>query len=651
MTKLCLLLLAIMIVALVPSALIPQVSSNVVSDWPQDQNDAGHTGYSSNTGPTNNAVLWNVSFGGEGVISSAVISNNRGYVCVSTDAPRLICFNALTGDQIWSFTLDARGFSPVVANGIVYVADNTIPAKIYAVDATTGASIWNQTNFDFLLFEASITAYAGNVYFCTSGMMPFPGRVYCLDGLTGAVIWGYYDLPGMTNIYYALAAGDGNVFFGDNANPGVVYCLDASTGAQVWNVTLHVVVESSPIFYNGAVYISALGDDELYMNCLFKLNATDGWGIWEMRDSFVRPAIHNEELYVCHTSGTVARYDAESKILIWSDYPFMFGLSPVLSSNGIIYFCYDGGVCAMNATDGLIVWTSYGYSQIALANGNLYVTGYSSGLMLYCFGEATAPSTWTLTVSSGHDSPSPSVGEHLYNDSDTVECNVTSPVTESGHTWNCTGWTGTGSAPASGSSTDVSFNITENSTILWNWEEIVPVVVTFNCDGLGDNVAGPILAVDGENYTATNLPTTFYWVNSTLHTFRFYSPISAGVGQQYMWNSTSGLSDQRVGSINATVDGNVSASYTWTSAPITPDQWAFEVVFGMFRWIFVLAMLVVILIVAMRGFEFAVVAALISVFMAIMYLAFLTVQYDLICALLFIGVAMIIAVKVVMDET
>lgn len=82
---------------------------------------------------------------------------------------------------------------------------------------------------------------------------------------------------------------------------------------------------------------------------------------------------------------------------------------------------------------------------------------------------------WKLQVSSPHGNPSPSVGDHLYNDGDSVTCNVTSPVSENGTVWTCTGWSGTGSVQSSGTTTSVTFSITENSTITWNWVTVSPV--------------------------------------------------------------------------------------------------------------------------------------------------------------------------------
>jgi hypothetical protein len=76
-----------------------------------------------------------------------------------------------------------------------------------------------------------------------------------------------------------------------------------------------------------------------------------------------------------------------------------------------------------------------------------------------------------LTVASGYGTPTPDVGSHVYQPDTPVAASVSSPVYEpNGIRYVCTGWTGTGSVPASGTGTTVSFNITGDSTITWNWE-------------------------------------------------------------------------------------------------------------------------------------------------------------------------------------
>ena len=78
---------------------------------------------------------------------------------------------------------------------------------------------------------------------------------------------------------------------------------------------------------------------------------------------------------------------------------------------------------------------------------------------------------YKLTVTSAHDAPSPGVGDHWYDAGTNVTASVTSPADESGGTrYRCNGWTGTGSVPASGTSTSVTFTLGAPSSITWNWE-------------------------------------------------------------------------------------------------------------------------------------------------------------------------------------
>lgn len=97
--------------------------------------------------------------------------------------------------------------------------------------------------------------------------------------------------------------------------------------------------------------------------------------------------------------------------------------------------------------------------------------------------------SWThqyrLTVASEHGLPSPPVGDHWYIDGSEVTANVTSPADETdGTRYRCTGWTGTGSVPGSGTETTVTFTITEPSTITWNWITQYHLTVATNPSGL-----------------------------------------------------------------------------------------------------------------------------------------------------------------------
>ncbi len=97
-----------------------------------------------------------------------------------------------------------------------------------------------------------------------------------------------------------------------------------------------------------------------------------------------------------------------------------------------------------------------------------------------------------LTVSSAYGTTTPGVGRTTFEV--TGMTNVTCRVSgveageEQGVRYVCTGWTGTGSVPASGSGTNVTFELTSDSTLVWMWETNVWI----DCEILGDACAAHV---------------------------------------------------------------------------------------------------------------------------------------------------------------
>ena len=74
-----------------------------------------------------------------------------------------------------------------------------------------------------------------------------------------------------------------------------------------------------------------------------------------------------------------------------------------------------------------------------------------------------------LVVVSTQGTPTPAVGDHLCDSDAEVTVSVENSAPADGVCSMCTGWTGTGSVPASGDGSSVTFVITEDSSITWNW--------------------------------------------------------------------------------------------------------------------------------------------------------------------------------------
>lgn len=93
------------------------------------------------------------------------------------------------------------------------------------------------------------------------------------------------------------------------------------------------------------------------------------------------------------------------------------------------------------------------------------------------------------------------------------------------------------------------------------------VLVTFDVEGLGDEFSGAILVVDGVDYAASDLPYTFNWTENSTHSYCWYSPLYSSK-YKYEFQNCSGLATSQSGSITATENGNVTATYVHTATYI-----------------------------------------------------------------------------------
>jgi hypothetical protein len=117
---------------------------------------------------------------------------------------------------------------------------------------------------------------------------------------------------------------------------------------------------------------------------------------------------------------------------------------------------------------------------VVTVNGKQYVWTSTTGLSTLKSGSITVSSSGSVTGNyktqyyllvsspSGYGSPSPTSG--WFDASSSITASVTSPWSgPTGTRYVCTGWTGIGSVPPSGTGSSVTFTITQSSSISWNW--------------------------------------------------------------------------------------------------------------------------------------------------------------------------------------
>jgi hypothetical protein len=204
-------------------------------------------------------------------------------------------------------------------------------------------------------------------------------------------------------------------------------------------------------------------------------------------------------------------------------------------------------------TEGNIVWTCNGWS----GSGSVPSSSSGNSIAFTITQDSTITWNWqgtpvqrTLTVSSAHGSPNPGNGPHTYSDGQCLTCSVISPVTEGSTSWTCTGWTGTGSVPSSGSGKTVTFSITQDSSITWNWQgqAIYSVTAGAHCNTEGKDVSVSIWI---DSSTAYYTPYTFSNLHGT-HTF---------TASQYDTNSHS-FKQWNTGSTSLTIAVSSGGTYT-----------------------------------------------------------------------------------------
>ena len=157
-----------------------------------------------------------------------------------------------------------------------------------------------------------------------------------------------------------------------------------------------------------------------------------------------------------------------------------------------------------------------------------------------------------LTIVSDHGTPSPAVGVATYDYGSTVSLSVTNEANGTTR-YVCTGWKLDGQEPATGTNSNVSFAITNDAVLTWQWQTQVYLTVTSD----GHGVITPMNAAGWQPLGAV--------VN--LH---------ASPAAYYRFNKWSGdTADTATSGLAITMDGakNIQAQFALATAAAGTPQW------------------------------------------------------------------------------
>jgi outer membrane protein assembly factor BamB len=257
--------------------------------------------------------------------------------------PEYNCYNALTGELLWSLPLEngAPANAECAAYGNLYlvptkgspsiegyweyggggslgevwcISSETVDWPMFMKDPELTADGAGPTNLALkwkfktgAIVNPSPTVVDGVCYVGSSDT-----NIYALDAETGSELWRFetdYD------VVSTVAVVNDRVYTG--ADDGNVYCLDANTGNKIWetfaggvkkniiyNSIAVVNLRSSPIVVNDKVFVGAL-DGNMYC-----LNANNGDVIWVYATDgpiYAAPTVVDNAVYFPSTRGGYQR--------------------------------------------------------------------------------------------------------------------------------------------------------------------------------------------------------------------------------------------------------------------------------------------------------------------------------------------------------
>jgi outer membrane protein assembly factor BamB len=393
-----------------------QRSTRAGTNWPQFNLDVENKGYTPDTGPTTDNVLWYNQTGGQTYGSPAVVD---GVIYIG-GGNGMNAFYANNGTLKWrtNTIADPGGFgvssSPAVDNGYVFYGGD----RIYCLWANNGTIKWTVLTNDGpqdIYGDGTPTVANGKVF------MPADDyRLYCIDQETGTVIWKTQQFSGGGSnygLFGAPAVVNGHVYI--SACNGVVYKLDengqpAPPLNAVINHTFGMAYASytAPVVANGRVFVGCGYSGLSSNNRFYALDATDLSLIWEFYPGsgtsfFNSASFYNNRIYIPSRDSNLYCLDAMSAGPTPTEY-WRLNLggpiwsSPVITDDRLYVGSQSDYLYCINLTQPVVPFYYWRYymgtnsdvdSSPAVVDGKVYVGSQGSGGRLYCFGPSTPPPT------------------------------------------------------------------------------------------------------------------------------------------------------------------------------------------------------------------------------------------------------------------
>ncbi|HMK46233.1 MAG TPA: PQQ-binding-like beta-propeller repeat protein [Methanocella sp.] len=364
---------AILALSMVLLALVP-AQALASGDWASFGNGPQHMSYANESLTPPLGFSWTRSADNEIIGSPLVSGNTVYYTDGSPNSGDLIAVDLSTGNTIWSYHVDgAVEGTPALANGSVIFG--SYDENISSVRASDGHLLWKSQLSDGMYSSPLI--YDGRVYVGTDG-----SDFYALNLDSGSTAWKLSD-----NTTQGSPAGDnGKVFIG--VENGTVYALDAATGKAAWAYNTTSYIHSSPMIYDGKVFISTRDSGRL-----FALDETTGKPVWTSDLGYKTDATPSVDpatgtVFIGTYGGYAKAYSAANGTLLWVSRYYGPIYSNIAVSGSTVYGVTQAGkLFALNAADGSEQWTTdlkgETFASPVVADGHLVIGTISKELIAF----------------------------------------------------------------------------------------------------------------------------------------------------------------------------------------------------------------------------------------------------------------------------
>jgi len=492
--------------------------ANLAGDWSTFGNGPAHTSYFP--GRLNNlqfAPKWK-SFMGTYAVSQAVGSGDRVFVSTGTYYGPNETVRALdthNGRILWTYSFNpaVRINPPTYHAGSVYVqrTRSDSDSQIFSIDATTGQTNW-VTQFSSQAADYFAPIVVDDTIFTETG---YYSGLTAYDVATGVQKYfvrtlGSYSCHNWTPSYY-----DDKLYTWVN---GYFAEHDPQNGRTNWTLVLG---NQSEFLYSMERSV-AIADGRAYFTSttnLFAVDLAQRQTAWSVRGRFTdTPAVANGIVYAISNEVVTAWTTNGAYVGAYRGTNFTSALSgQMIVTDDVLIVSGTYGVYVFNLADFSVQQhiTSfstncycYYLSSISLANNILYISSGNSNLTAY-----SAEGLWRLTVhgsGGAHGAPAPHYyGTNYALTNAMLTETVASPVAQGILTRHvATGWTGKGSIPSSGMSNTVTFVITNDSELTWNWQTEHWLIVEADYNGSVNLDDSWQLA--GATLTLTATPSNYY---------------------------------------------------------------------------------------------------------------------------------------------